>query len=24
RGRLHELPNLIRAITKLELYRLGW
>ncbi|PPF65182.1 transposase, partial [Rathayibacter tritici] len=24
RGRLTELPNLIRTVTRLELYRLGW
>lgn len=24
RGRLDELPNIIRIVTKLELYRLGW
>ncbi|QOD10401.1 hypothetical protein [Rathayibacter toxicus] len=24
RGRLTELPNLIHAVTRLELYRLGW
>ncbi|WP_308471240.1 transposase family protein, partial [Rathayibacter tritici] len=24
RGRLSELPAIIRTITKLELYRLGW
>ncbi|QJU07962.1 transposase family protein [Candidatus Saccharibacteria bacterium oral taxon 488] len=24
RGPLHELPNIIQTITKLELYRLSW